>query len=189
MPTQYTLTQGSILIDVPTSFCAAFVGLTPERRDLTGTHFRAALHGGDDPSRVELLADLHQSNFRQVLAVPSSDEATAAELAAAANTVIEAYNARQNEFGLEFETVTDGAAPDCVRWVWDPDLEAWIAIYNYGLTVANGNASGADFNWLPLADARQQAGFALPTELAFLMNGQDIVVDLRYHLTLTFVVE
>ncbi|QDU65597.1 hypothetical protein [Engelhardtia mirabilis] len=190
MPQQYTLAQGSILIDVPPSYCQAFSKLSADQRELTGSFFSAAIHGGDDPGLEELFGDMHQSELRQIVPVnDGTNMAETADLATSANRILNAYNSRQADFGITFDPIPAGSNPTCYRWIYDPELDEWVLVINYGLTVATGNVSGAQFNWLPLSAAKGQPGFALPEELDYLMDGSEVVVDLKYHLTLTFLAQ
>lgn len=187
MPEQFALAQGSILIDIPPGYCPAYSALSSAERDVAGTYFRLAIAGGGDPVPEELFADIHQSTLRQVVKSDENNQVETSALATTANSVIAAYNAQSAEFGLTFNAVGADDPPSCYRWVWDTELEQWVLIVNFGLSVATGDATAAGFNWLPIEDARKQKDFALPSELSFLLNGDQIVVDLRYHLTLTFI--
>jgi hypothetical protein len=189
MPQQYLLAQGSIFIDVPPNYCQPFLDLAPDERAEVGEQFMLALQGGDAEERSELFDDLHDSEFRSVVAVDADGQPDIDDLREAANQLIEAYNSRDLEFDLQFELLGVGETPTCIRWIYDPDTGTYFAIYNWGLTVKAGQVAGEDFNWLPLSDARQRPGFALPEELEFMMDGSEIVVDLRYHLTVTIAAE
>jgi hypothetical protein len=183
------LAQGSILIDVPSESVPAFLALPADERAAANDHFRYALMGGNEDEDEELFEQLHQSEFRMPLEVDDEAQPELDDVRSAANRVIAAYNARVERYDLTFAPLTPDEEPIDVRYAWDPETGQWLSVHTWGLTVATGNASADDFNWLPLEEAQRQGDYELPEDLDFLVQGNDVLVELHYQVSVALSAE
>ena len=176
----YSLARGSISVELDGAYASAFAQLTPSERAAFEETFTLALHGGDTERRIELFDVLHESGFCARVHVDEDGQVGTDELRAVANAVLETYDAEAAEFDLTFDALGPEAEPSGESWRWDSGAEVWVRTSRFRLTVGTGNVSGKRFNWLPIAEAREESGFKLPTDLRFMLAGGQVALDAHY---------